>query len=67
MTDPEKSVTHVSIPLDLLNAVLAYLVRRPFVEVSDFVLRLKAHGDASFIAQSGATPPSASGDQPVGS
>lgn len=55
------SPTHVELPIDLLNHVILYLVKRPFEEVFDLVVPLKNAADASFKARS----ESASGDQTV--
>ncbi len=43
--------THVTLPVDLVNRVMNYLVQRPFIEVSEMVLDLKVTADASFRAQ----------------
>lgn len=56
MTDPTQApasslVTHVRIPLGLLNATLAYLQTKPWAEVDEMVRALKGHGDASVAEQ----------------
>jgi len=45
------SITHVTLPLELVNRTLTYLVQRPYGEVFDLIVALKDAGDESFRAQ----------------
>lgn len=47
----ESVVTHVWIEVELLNRVIAYMIRQPFADVAELVLPLKIMADESFKAQ----------------
>lgn len=44
-------VTHVSIPIELVESTLNYLATKPFVEVFDLIEKLKSSADKSFAEQ----------------
>lgn len=44
-------MTHVKIPIDVINGLLAYLVRQPYEDVAGLVAAIKSSGDESFASQ----------------
>jgi hypothetical protein len=51
MADEPKAVSHVSLPVELVNATIQYLLTRPGTETFELVLALKVEGDKSYAEQ----------------
>lgn len=51
-----KEVTHVSLPIDVLNRALNYLATKPFNEVYELISAIKSSADASFAEQQASRP-----------
>lgn len=46
-----QEVTHVSVPVSVLNKTLGYLSSKPFGEVFEIIAEIKSHADASIAKQ----------------